>query len=492
MEAARSCIPPRHYVSFRPWPDTQRFRILPPLVALALIGSCTAAPLSDSGLEHHRREPPHTEENLRRPNVLIFITDDQRPDSLEVMPKTVRWFREEGMEFTHAFVTTPLCCPSRASIFTGRYAHNHGVLDNFSATNLDQRSTLQRYLQREGYRTGIVGKFLNEWDLTVDPPFFDRWAIFRDHLNYFGVDFSVDGEIHPVEGYSTTFIEHRSIEFLTDFERNDEQPWLLYVTPLASHKPFTAEPRYADAAVPPEPPSPAVLEQDLSDKPPFLQHRELGRRGSRLTRRQQLRTLMSADDLVGRVMTELRRLGELRNTLAFYLSDNGFLAGEHGLVDKRLPYTESAQIPLFVRWEGHVARGTEDARLAANIDVAPTLLTAIGVSALRRYPVDGRDLFGPEGRSHLAMEYFFDPVRPVPEWTAVRAAEILYAEYYADDATTMFREYYDLAEDPWQLTNLLADTDEGNDPPRSLLNRLARIVASARRCRGSQGPRACP
>jgi arylsulfatase A-like enzyme len=424
--------------------------------------------------------------------VLIFITDDQRADSLEVMPKTIRWFREGGREFTRAFVTTPLCCPSRASIFTGRYAHNHGVLDNFSATSLDQRSTLQRYLQAAGFQTGIAGKFLNEWDLTIDPPFFDRWAIFRDHLNYYGVDFNVDGDIRTVKGYSTTFIEQLATEFLADFERHDDQPWLLYVTPLASHKPFTAEPQYADAPVPSEPLNPAVLEDDLSDKPPFLQHRELGPKGSRLKRQQQLRTLMSADDLVGRVMTEVRRLGELGNTLAVFLSDNGFLAGEHGLVDKRLPYTESTQIPLFVRWEGHIDSGTVDVRLAANIDVAPTVLAATGVSSRRRYPVDGRDLLRPEIRSRLVMEYFFDPVRPVPEWAAARTEEFLYAEYYTKDGTTMFQEYYDLTEDPWQLTNLLGDSEEANDPPRSLLNRLTRLVAAGSRCRGNEGARACP
>jgi arylsulfatase A-like enzyme len=408
------------------------------------------------------------------------------------MPETRRWFGQQGTAFTKAFATTPLCCPSRASIFTGRYVHNHGVRDNASAADLDQRSTLQRYLHDSGYLTAIAGKFLNGWDLTVDPPSFDRWAIFRDHLHYYGADFNVDGTIETVEGYSTHFVEDQSLQFLADFERNDRRPWLLYVAPLASHKPFTPEPKYADAAVPPQPLNPAVLEEDLSDKPPFLQDPEIGAEGARVTRRQQLRTLMSADDMVGRLMDQLRLFDELDETLAFYLSDNGFLAGEHGLVDKRLPYTQSAAIPFFVRWDGRVPAGVKDDPLVANIDVAPTALAAAGVSPPARYPIDGRDLFGPSARARLLMEYFVDPVRPVPEWAAMRTAEFLYTEYYGTDGSMLFREYYDLVEDPWELDNLLNDGQEGNDPSGSLLERLSGALARLGRCVGTVGRRACP
>jgi arylsulfatase A-like enzyme len=438
------------------------------------------------------RVTPSSQADESPPNILVILTDDQRSDSLEVMPKTQRWFAQQGMTFTQAFVTTPLCCPSRASILTGRYAHNHGVLDNASAMELDQRSTLQRYLHDSGYRTGIAGKFLNEWDLTLNPPFFDRWAIFRDHLNYYGVDFNVNGTLQTVNGYSTDFVQEQALRFLADFERTDRRPWLLYVAPLASHKPFTPEPRYAGAPVPPQPLNPGVLEQDLSDKPPFLQDPELGPGGARLTRRQQLRTLMSADDMVGQVMAQLRRLGELDQTLAFYLSDNGFLAGEHGLVDKRLPYTQSAAIPLLIRWEGVVPAGGVDGRLVANVDVTPTALAAAGVSPSPRFPIDGHDLLDPSARSELFMEYFVDPVRPVPEWAAIRTTEHLYAQYYAADGTTIFREYYDLVEDPWELNNVLNDGPETNDPSDSFLDRLSRAVARGRRCIGAIGPHACP
>lgn len=462
------------------------------ITILLAVAGCTGEPQSPS---RQRRSPMARplEVMSERPNVLIFITDDQRADALDVMSTTRRWLADQGTEFTEAYVTTPLCCPSRASILTGRYVHNHGVLDNFSAAELDQKSTVHRYLQEVGYLTAIAGKFLNEWDLNNDPQYFDRWAIFRDHLSYYGVDFNVDGELRTVPGYSTHFVQASALRFLTGFERRDDRPWLLYVTPLAAHKPFTAEPKYADAAVPPQTLSPAVLEQDLSDKPPFLQHRELGPKGARLTRRQQLRTLMSADDLVGRVMRWLREFGELQRTLTIFLSDNGFLAGEHGLVDKRLPYTESAHIPLLMRWEGHVAAGRKDDRLVANVDVVPTVLTAAGAEASGGFPIDGRDLMSRERRSHLFMEYFVDPVRPVPQWAAVRTPRLLYVEYYAEDGSrTIFSEYYNLIEDPWQLENALDDPSKVNDPSPEELTSLARMITQGRVCSGTSGPESCP
>jgi arylsulfatase A-like enzyme len=455
------------------------------LVLLAL-PSCTG------GLEPPDRraiQTPDPTPDPGPPNVLIFLTDDQRADTLEVMPATIRWFAKSGTQFTQAHVTTPLCCPSRASILTGRYVHNHGVRDNFSAIDLAQRTTLEHYLRTAGYRTAIAGKFLNEWDLSVDPPFFDRWAIFRDHLSYRDVVFNVDGDIRLVGGYSTSFVERQALGFLRDFEHVDGRPWFLIVSPLAPHKPFTPERQYADEPTPPWPLSPAVLEQDLSDKPPFL-HRELGPRGAKITRRLQLRTLMSTDDAVDAVMTEAERLGELQDTLAFFLSDNGFLTGEHGLVDKRLPYTESTHIPLYLRWDGHTIAGGTDDRLVANVDVAPTVLAAVGVAPPLR--LDGHDLLGPKERDHLFLEYFLDPVRPVPEWAAVLTDDTLYVEYSAIDGSVLFREYYDNRADPWQTQNLLGDDDPANDPPPAEVRRLSNTIGDDRHCQGVSGPTSCP
>ncbi|MDQ3981862.1 MAG: sulfatase-like hydrolase/transferase, partial [Actinomycetota bacterium] len=166
-----------------------------------------------------------------RPNVLIIVTDDQRErDEMLVMPETLRIFGEGGTRFTHAFATTPQCCPSRASIFTGRYAHNTGVRRNQDALNLNQMVTMQRYLQqRAGYKTALVGRYLNAWDIAENPPFFDRWALFN--AGYWENDFNVNGEVRHLEQYATDFIAEQSIEFLEEFDaEDDEQRWLMYVT----------------------------------------------------------------------------------------------------------------------------------------------------------------------------------------------------------------------------------------------------------------------
>jgi arylsulfatase A-like enzyme len=424
-----------------------------------------------------------------RPNVLIIVTDDQRADMLDVLPRTRRWFGDGGTRFTEAFATTPLCCPSRATIFSGRYAHNHGVLNNAMAGRLDQHRTLQRTLHDAGYRTATAGKFLNEWSLASDPPHFDRWAVFNENLDYVNVPFNVDGQLRTETGYSTDFVSRQSVSFIRWFERRDRRPWLLFVTPLAPHKPFTPSPRYRNARVPAPQLNPAVDEGDLSDKPPFLRDRELAGRGSRRVQRAQARTLKSVDDLVGRVAAELRRLGETERTLAFFLSDNGFLAGEHGMVDKRLPYSESVRIPLMVRWGGHIAAGEEDARLIATADVAPTVLDAAGVRPRSR--MDGRSLLD-SAREELFLEYFFDPVRPVPRWASIRTTSYQYVEYYGSSGGLLFREYYDLTTDPWQLANLLHDGSPENDPPPDQLQTLKDMTARGRRCRGTTGRNPCP
>jgi arylsulfatase A-like enzyme len=426
-----------------------------------------------------------------RPNVLIMITDDQRHDMLNVMERTSRWFGRGGTTFTHAFANTPLCCPSRATIFTGRYTHNHGVLNNYSAGLLNHRSTLQRYLRSTGYRTGIAGKFLNNWPLSRDPPFFDQWAIFNVNWSYYDVPFNVNGHIQKRKGYSTDAVQRHALRFIRRFESNDRRPWLLYVTPFAPHTPVTPAPRHARRSVPPFPPNPAVDEQDRSDKPPIFRQRELSDPGRRNVARKQLRTLLSVDGLVGRIRQQLRQLGEENRTLAFFLSDNGFLLAEHGLIGKQAPYTESVQIPFLVRWPGRLAPGTVDSRLVSTTDVAPTALAAAGVRPPARPPLDGRDLLS-TSRDRVLLEYFVDPSRPIPRWSSIRTTTYQYVEYYGTEGGTSFREYYDLVGDPWQLTNVLADGDLANDPPPEHLEQMERTLAADRSCRGTGGPRACP
>ncbi|HYO61293.1 MAG TPA: sulfatase/phosphatase domain-containing protein, partial [Actinomycetota bacterium] len=192
----------------------------------------------------------------------------------------------------------------------------------------------------------------------------------------------------------------------------------------------------------------------------------------------QLRTLFSVDDQVTEVFDLLRELDEEEDTLAIFMSDNGFLWGEHGIVGKRYAYTQSIQIPLMMRWAGHVEPGSVDDRLAANVDLAPTLLEAAGVELPAR--LDGMSLLGDETRDRLLVEQWADEETYVPTLASLRSDDFQYVEYYGEGGRVVARAYYDLAADPWQRRNLLGDDDPGNDPDvRALTRRLRRDRACA-------------
>lgn len=423
-----------------------------------------------------------------RPNVLFIVTDDQRSvGTFEVMPHTVRWFKDGGTHFPDAVATTPVCGPSRASIFTGLYGHNHGVLHNYEAPNVDQRFTLQRYLKEAGYRTGIAGKYLNDWDLEVDPPHFDSWAIFN--LGYLPIKVNEQGSVETIDRYSTTYVADYAVDFLRK-GADEERPWFLYIAPFAPHPPATPDARYADAEVPPFEPTPNFLEADRSDKPPHVQEIEPDADAILAERTAQLRTLLSVDDLVKSVMETIEETGQGDNTLAFFISDNGWMWGEHGLDAKTKPYPASVRIPLLARWPGRIAEGAVVPGFAANIDLAPTVVDALALSP--EMPMDGASLLADSARSRALLEFWGAPARAAPRaltspWASTITHSFQYVEYYevGDLSSVTFREYYDLESDPWQLSNLLADGSTGAKPD---VDRLSAGLAADRAC----GSGTCP
>lgn len=428
-----------------------------------------------------------------RPNVLIIFTDDQRPDTMAVMPQVQKWFEQLGTEYPNTYVSTPLCCPSRATIMTGRYAHNHGVVDNTAHHNMDQTTTLQALLRGAGYKTSIIGKYFNGWPLRRDPEHFDRWAIFRS--GYFGTKWAVDGKVQTIGRYSTDYMAGRATRVMKSFDKSkDSQPWLMYVTPSAPHEPFTPVTRHATAPVPAWDPPPSFGEEDKSDKPPAIRDINSDEPGIMRIREGQFRTLMAVDEMVGRLMATLRDLRELKRTLVFFLSDNGYFWGEHGLTDKRMPYTEAIRVPLYIRWPGHIAAGARDGRQASLVDIAPTVLAATGTFAHPTYPPDGRSLLDTWDRGHVYVEYFPDRgAGAIGLWASIRTRTVQYVEYYAPDTGLVeFREYYDLEEDPYQLRNLLGDESVANDPPPTEQQDLSARLSNNRTCAGTAGLNPCP
>ena len=185
----------------------------------------------------------------RPPNVLVVVTDDARAETLQVMPRTRRWLADGGVTFTQGFATTPSCCPSRASILSGRYVHNHGVLRQQLGDRLDQRTTLARYLSGRrlphGHGRQVPQPLVR---CGSPPPGFDRYA--QANGGYYDQLWAVDGAVRRVPTYSTTFIGDQALAYLAEFERDDARPWFLYLAPFAPHDPRVPEPRYAAASFP--------------------------------------------------------------------------------------------------------------------------------------------------------------------------------------------------------------------------------------------------
>jgi arylsulfatase A-like enzyme len=482
--------------------------------------------------------PPDSAVPIRKPNVLVILTDDQRTEgTLEAMPKTEKWLETGGIGangdliaggtyFPENIGTTPLCCPGRTSLFSGLYSHNTHIAKNCCVADVfDQGSTIQAYLGRPsaGYGRGIFGRFMN-WNVWLNPPFWDRWAIAHGG-NFFAPDVNEQGvrraAAQAPREYSTTYFTDQALAFLDEQEQTDSAGWIMQVSPYAPHLPSTPDTQYDSShypasELPAYQQTPAQLETDLSDKPPWVQQWTDSQNvfgtspeGSRL---RQLRSLKSVDDSVDTILTKLEQTGEAADTLVFYTSDNGFMWHEHGLTNKSKPYLDSLRVPLLMRWPGNpqVRRNSVDSRLTALIDIAPTVMAATGQSPDPDKPMDGVSLLDPTNqRGRILGEYWGDlngapdeeslnpfaaptaqagPKWRVPPWATLVSHNYQYTEYYDDEGTQpTFRELYDLRNDPWELNNLYgSDGDPSNEPELSAdAAVLSAQLAADRLCVGS-------
>ena len=383
-----------------------------------------------------------------RPNFIIILTDDQRYDTMQYMPKTQELIFDQGVTFSHGYVNSPLCGPSRANILTGMHVHNHQVKDNNSNLKI---GTFVEDLQENGYFTGLVGKYINKWKGEPRPEY-DYWAsIFRDSSPYYTPDININGTWHwQMDGYITDLMRDLVIDFVDEASRK-LRPFFLLFALTAPHDPATPaiedEGLYSD--LPPHRP-PNFNEEDFSDKPASITHKKIldDEQIEKIEtfRKKQILTLVSTDRAIEKIVNKLEEENELDNTVIIFLSDNGKHWGEHRLDSKGSAYEESVRVPFALRYPPLVPKPYTEDRLVGSVDIAPTLYD------LAKLPIpeniDGNSLVplltGGKWRDKMYLECW--PSRG--HWEAMHTGRYKYIE-----TEQHISEFYDLEKDPYELEN---------------------------------------
>ena len=534
-------------------------RTRPTAICTALVLTVAAV----AGLAAGAEARPADAGEGKRPNILVVMTDDMAATDLALMPKTRQLLAAKGTTFADAIDSFPLCCPARATFITGQYAHNHGVAGNFYPYGwygMKRRgNTLPAWLQDAGYRTALVGKWLNGYGARDAhgevPKGFDIWRGLLDvsAYDYFNFVMNRDGELRSWgdADFARGLVEFANIEVIggvqtvaqvfarleevfgprpytywgaenpDDYspdvtgkiterlvrrERRSKRPFFIWWAPAAPHREDVSTtlmgrpgpdprpaPRYAERSegyVLPRPPS--FNEPDLSDKPTPVTDAATPMTAEQIAQLQldyegRAGSLLAVDDRVAELVEALRETDQLSNTLILFLSDNGWLQGEHRITgDKFLPYEESLRIPLVLRGPG-VPKGRTVRGQVSNVDLAPTLLDAARAKAGRT--MDGVSLL-PTVRDHdrrpdralqiEALAPLFAGDIPVNAWdqpySGVRTDRYTYVVW----TETGEPELYDRDVDPYQLDNVAGDPAYAATQAR-----LARKLARLEDCRGA-------
>ncbi|MEA2692476.1 MAG: N-acetylglucosamine-6-sulfatase [Acidobacteriota bacterium] len=465
------------------------------------------------------------------PNIILILTDDLDVNlhSLLYMPKLKALLSDQGTTFANHFVPVSLCCPSRATILRGQYSHNHHIYSNFPPDggfqmfqdyNLD-RATIATALAAAGYRTVLLGKYLNGYPLgeatNYVPPGWSEWYVPSDNDAYgeFNYQLNENGKLVDYGGspgdYLTDVLAAKAAGFIRRAQTSG-QPYFMYLASYAPHAPATPAPRHQDLfpdLAAPRPPSFDEGAATLRDKPaqfrgvPPLAAKDVAKIDALYRRR--IQSLQAVDDLIARVMFALQGSGQLDHTYVVFTSDNGFHMGEHRFrPGKYTAYEEDVHVPLVVRGPGVPAGRVRD-DLTSSVDLAPTFADLAG-AALAVRP-DGRSLVPlfagapapADWRQAVLLEQRPFPQKSVPTtpenagvleppdlgdkaglgsfppvtFRGVRTKTTKYVEYASGE-----REYYDLAADPYELHNLAKKAD------RAYLGKLSQVLSRLQACAG--------
>ncbi|HYF34246.1 MAG TPA: sulfatase [Prosthecobacter sp.] len=402
------------------------------------------------------------------PNIVFILVDDLRPDALGcnghpfVKTPNIDHLAAEGANFRNAFVTTPLCFPSRASFLSGRYVHRHGIRYAQDRAQLSRQiTTFPFLLHRAGYETGFFGKWHLERE-SEPAPGIDRWVTFRDQGEYVDPELFVDGKTERAKGYLTDILTAHAAEFI---KRPRTKPFMVCLSHKAVHAPFIPAERHQELFAN----TPIVRAPSASDT--LAGKPILSRPGIKLNPndpdvhssdemiRNQLRCLIAVDDSVKEIIGILESTGELHRTLIIFTSDHGYFWGEHDLGGKHGPYDEALRIPLLMRYPKLIKPGTVINSFALNVDLAPTLLDLAGVAVPE--VMQGRSLLpllrgdNSRARTSFLAEFFLgNGTNRFPSWQAVRNERWKYIRYPDWPGTD---ELYDLRIDPGEIKNLITD-----------------------------------
>ncbi len=477
----------------------------------------------------------------KRPNILFILVDDldAKLGTTQYMPYLQQLLVSQGLSLDDFMISTPVCCPSRASFLRGQYTHNHQVYTNSAPAGgfdkfyslKNETSTLATWLQAAGYHTVLLGKYLNGYpdlsDRSYIPPGWNEWYSPAKGSPYKELNYSLNenGKIVDygigVKDYLTDVLSDKTDDFIRR-SAVDPQPFFIYLAPYAPHEPAIPALRHADLFPNLQVPrTPSFNEADVSDKPgnlaadPLLSETDIANLDNLY--RQRVRSMQAVDEMIARLMATLKDTGQLDNTYIIFTSDNGYHLGQHRLLaGKGEPYEEDTVVPFIIRGPGIPAGRVLQGYLAGNTDVAPTIAGLAGV--VPPAFVDGRSLAPlwsgdrpPEAdwRQGYLLEYYGsgdasgstlnfvglgnpdqlleppDPEQqgqsaPRPEFLAVRTPQYTYAEY-----GTGFRELYDRLQDPYELNNIASTADP------NLLSRFSAwlktlVSCSAASCRSAE------
>jgi N-acetylglucosamine-6-sulfatase len=425
---------------------------------------------------------PVRNESAKPRNVVFVLADDHRYDAMSFLGHQfaqtphMDTMARRGVYFKHAMVTTSLCSPSRASILTGLYTFRHRVIDNNRPV---PPGTLffPQYLQTAGYTTAFIGKWHMGHADDSPQPGFDHWVSFRGQGHYLPpgpkYTLNVNGTRVKQKGYITDELTDYAVGWLAQ-QTDRDTPFFLYLSHKAVHANFTPAKRHHGkfAELPfRRPATEANTSENYADKPRWLRDQRNSWHGVDFPYHSDLdveryykaycETLCAVDDSLGRIMEQLGNMDILDETVVIYMGDNGFMFGEHGLIDKRVAYETSIRVPLLMQCPDLFAGNTVVNELVANIDIAPTVLEAM---ALEKPPhMDGESLIGlgrgkhSSWRDHLLYVYYWEKNYPQsPTVFALRGNQYKYITYYGLWDTD---ELYDVKNDPDETRNLVHDAE---------------------------------